>query len=362
MTGEALDRRLERLERDAQASREALLEIELDHTREQLEKSSLTGVTATAWMTAAAEFASAWEAQTLLDDHLARARRARGAERERLLGTGAHDELLARCSAPLAAMRELLVRVADAWDAYVPRLTTVNATVRACADLLDELGAPPQPDLARAREELAALTDAVARDPLGAPVERIATLEQAVAAARSSVEQLRDFRTDAEHRLSEARALLDEVRCAEQDARDAHLTAQEKIAGAQLPAPVAVPDDLAAELDRVADLARSAAWPEACDRLYRWQLDATRARDEAQAIAAANRAPIATRDELRGRLNAYQAKAHRLHLLEDPELAALHARAHRMLHTAPTDLDAAADVLRRYQAGLSSNAERETVR
>jgi hypothetical protein len=33
-----------------------------------------------------------------------------------------------------------------------------------------------------------------------------------------------------------------------------------------------------------------------------------------------------------------------------------------MLHTAPTDLDAAADVLRQYQRGLSSNAERETVR
>ncbi|HKE79970.1 MAG TPA: hypothetical protein VKB54_11700 [Solirubrobacteraceae bacterium] len=362
MTSEAIDRRLERLERDAQASREALLEIELDHTREQLEKSALTGVTATAWTTAAAEFASAWEAQTLLDDHLARARRARSAERERLVGAGTHDELRARCSAPLTDMRELLVHVADAWGAYVPRLTTVSATVRACADLLDELGAPPQPDLARAREELAALTDAVAKDPLGAPAERIDALEHDVAVARASVEQLRDFRTDAEHRIAEARALLDEARRAEQDAREAHRTAQEKIAGAQLPSPVAVPDDLAAELDRVADLARSAAWPEACERLYRWHLDATRARDDAQAVAAANRAPIATRDELRGRLNAYQAKAQRLRLLEDPALAALHARAHRMLHTAPTDLDAAADVLRQYQRGLSSNAERETVR
>jgi hypothetical protein len=362
MTSDALDRRLERLERDAQASREALLEIELDHTREQLEKSALTGLTATAWTSAAAEFASAWEAQTLLDDHLARARRARGAERERVLGSGAHDELLARCSAPLTDVRELLVRVADAWEAYVPRLTTVNATVRACADLLDELGAPPQPDLARAREELAALTDTVAKDPLGAPADRIEALEQTVAAARAGVEQLRDFRTDAERRLAEARALLDEARGAEQDAREAHRTAQEKIADARLQAPVALPDDLAAELDRVAELARSAAWSEACERLYRWQLDATRARDEAQAIAAANRAPIATRDELRGRLNAYQAKAQRLRLLEDPELAALHARAHRMLYTAPTDLDAAADVLRRYQAGLSTNAERETVR
>jgi chromosome segregation ATPase len=202
----------------------------------------------------------------------------------------------------------------------------------------------------------------VARDPLGAPTARIEALEQTVAAARASVEHLRDFRTDLERRLAEARALLDKARSAEQEAREAHRTAQEKIAGAQLPAPVAVPDDLAAELDRVEDLARSAAWPEACERLYRWRLDATRARDEAQAIAAANRAPIATRDELRGRLNAYQAKAHRLRLLEDPELAALHARAHRMLHTAPTDLGAAADVLRLYQAGLSSNAERETVR
>ena len=67
-------------------------------------------------------------------------------------------------------------------------------------------------------------------------------------------------------------------------------------------------------------------------------------------------APIDARDELRGRLDAYQAMAHRIGMLEDPDAAQRYERAHDVLYTAPTDLVEAAELVRRYQDALSMRA------
>jgi hypothetical protein len=184
-------------------------------------------------------------------------------------------------------------------------------------------------------------------------------VEGAVASVRAGTERLRDLRAGADRRLELAAELLAEARRAEADAREAHAAARAKIAGAAVAAPAGLPADLAAELDGATALVRSAAWREADAALERWTERATQARDAARRSAAANRAPIALRDELRGRLDAYRAKSRSLRRLEDPVLAALHDRARRALHTAPTDLDAAAALVRRYQQSLSGRSERE---
>jgi hypothetical protein len=383
MTTDDVDRRIEALTREAAESADALLEVELDPTREQLEKSALTGATASAWAAVSAEVSAAWEGRALLDDHLERIRDLRGskarvgddrlAELERLLGPRAlavPGEPDARCSPrelPVRSARaadhgrELLRSVAQTWDALVPRLTTASATLRACTGLLADLGATPEPAIEEARRELARLTDGVARDPLSASPDEVAALEQTVAGVRGRVERLRDFRAGATRRLDEARALLARAQAADAEARAAHEAAVVKIAGAQLPEPPARPD-LAGELEHAVGLADAGAWQEAGEALERWRARATAACDEARRVAAANRAPIEQRDELRRRLGAYQVKARSLRLLEDPDLADLHAQAHRVLHTAPTDLDGAAELVRRYQEGLSAGHDREVLR
>jgi hypothetical protein len=383
MGTDEVDRRIERLSRDAEDGAAALLELELDPTRELLDKSALTGATASAWATASTDLAAAWEGRALLDEHLERVRELRGtrsrlgddrlAELDELVRGEAlavpgeprmrcsASELLARNAAAVERGRGLLTAVARTWDALVPRLTTASATLRACSDLLVELGASPPAEVDDARRELARLTDAVARDPLAAATEPVAALEAAVATVRGRVERLREFRADAARRIDEARALLARARSADEQAHAAHDAAALKIAGAQLPSPAAQPD-LAGELDQAVALAEAGAWQEAGDALERWRARATAACDTAERVAAANRAPIEQRDELRRRLGAYQVKARSLRLLEDPGLADLHARAHRVLHTAPTDLDEAADLVRRYQEGLSAGHDREVLR
>ena len=67
-----------------------------------------------------------------------------------------------------------------------------------------------------------------------------------------------------------------------------------------------------------------------------------------QAAAAA----IDKRDELRGLLRAYKAKAARLGAAEDPDLAARHDQAHGLLWTAPCDLAAAEAAVAAYQRAI----------
>jgi hypothetical protein len=374
MTAEQLGARIDRLQQAAQRTSEALLEIELDPNRELLDHCALTGATAAGWQAAGATLALAWATHAAVEALIERVRAARGTRaRPRQADVDVAAELLfavtfdapggaretaeraiERAGAAAEDGRRFLLSVGEVWGALVPRLTTMNATLRACGELADELGAPPSRKSQAARQELVALTDAVACDPLAASPAGVVALEGSVAAVRAETELLRDFRRDADGRLAAARALLDAAREAERDAHAAHRAALEKTASAEVPAPPAASGPLAAELDRIAARAASAQWQAASEALADWTTRAAAYRDAARRIADANRAPIRARNELRGLLGAYQAKAHRLLLLEDPELAALFDRAQRALHTAPTDLIEAARLVRAYQDGVSA--------
>jgi hypothetical protein len=384
MAIDEVDLRIRSLTGAVEDSADALLALELDQTRQLLEKSTLRGTTAAAWTSTSSALILAWEAQATLEDHLSRVRELRGhrsrVARDRLReleelvdgrvlaspgSAGARcsaSELLSSSAVAVEEARRFVASVAQIWDALVPRLTTANATLRACAELLEELGATQGGDVAPTRSALARLTTAVAEDPLAATPESVDGLEASVAAIRARVEGVRDFRADFDARLERARDLLAAAQRSDTEARAAHAAVLEKIAGPNVPVPVPLPAKFGAELDDAVSLARSGAWQEAQDTVERWRALATDVHDAAKQVQAANRALIALRDELRRRLDAYRAKASRLRLLEDPELAAVHAGAQRALYTAPTDLTEAADLVRRYQVGLSSAANREILR
>jgi hypothetical protein len=142
-------------------------------------------------------------------------------------------------------------------------------------------------------------------------------------------------------------------------AADARADALSKIANPSVIDPRPVADTVEAELARVSGMSAQGDWRAAGNLLVQWTTRCRDALDEAQRALAANQAPVATRNELRGRLDAYRAKAYRLGLLEDPAVAGLYARAQDALFTAPTDLEKAEQLLRRYQQALTGPASRE---
>ncbi len=67
----------------------------------------------------------------------------------------------------------------------------------------------------------------------------------------------------------------------------------------------------------------------------------------------ANRLPLDTRQELRGRLDALTAKAIAKGKVKNPLLTDLAARARQVIYSSPTDLSMAIDLVREYEQGLN---------
>lgn len=97
-------------------------------------------------------------------------------------------------------------------------------------------------------------------------------------------------------------------------------------------------------------------WKDASRGLSRWRVVADATKATAARIAADNGAALRRRDELRGLFGAWEAKATRLSLSEDPTLAGLAAATRRALFTAPTGLDGAARLVDEYGAALSARS------
>jgi hypothetical protein len=83
--------------------------------------------------------------------------------------------------------------------------------------------------------------------------------------------------------------------------------------------------------------------------LDRWNARTAETQRAAESALQVNRIPIAERRELRGRLQALQAKASAHGQLERPELTDLGSRAAKLLYETPTPLDEARDLVRQYE-------------
>lgn len=163
--------------------------------------------------------------------------------------------------------------------------------------------------------------------------------------------------------LADARELLEELRGVAREGADAHQQALTKIAAPTVHEPLSVDGALQSQLEDVERIARHGAWREARAVLEQWTARARSLLEQARRIARVNSAPIETRNELRGLLDACQAKATRLGLIEDPRLAGVFEQAHDSLYTAPTDLVRASELVHRYRHALGQKVPpREVLR
>ncbi|WP_449065748.1 hypothetical protein [Planomonospora algeriensis] len=97
-------------------------------------------------------------------------------------------------------------------------------------------------------------------------------------------------------------------------------------------------------------------WLERADLLAGLGHDAEQALRQAGHATAALRELLARRDELRGRLEAFRAKAVRLGRAEDTRLDRLYRHARDLLWTAPCDLRRAAVAVTGYRRAIEGGA------
>jgi hypothetical protein len=365
-----------------------LLDLDGSFGKRLLAGATLTGTTRQRWESAAGTLAALWDfyaAYSAVIDRAAEAL-AKGSGQKELaqitaLLTGPSVEVdhgpapLARrdladagreqltLATARARMRSAFTEVTGVVSAAEQAWNDVAGTLDAAAGDLGGVEALGDQDLgvevAEVRAELDRLRGLLNTDPLGdqvntAATDRLRDRAAAVAARAADLARLRDGARQRVAAVSEAAAA---AHAAREDAAAACQRAAEKITA--VPAVPADRTDLSARIAALDSLLAAGRWTRLSSELDLLERELASAtsnfRDTERTVAGL----LSRRDELRGLLEAYKAKAARLGAAEDPGLAARYGQARELLWTAPCDLNAAADAVNRFQqAVLAIGAQR----
>ncbi len=220
------------------------------------------------------------------------------------------------------------------------------------------LGDDAQPLAATLTEAVrVGLSDPLAAAPGGrlSPTaqQRLDSVAIRLARLRERVGALVVIRDRYPQRVAELRALIDGVALAEGQLPEVYARVRSRIANCALPP---VPSAAGVLRNRLAFLDRlyqEARWGRLVDDMTGIEHAATHARARTEELREAAEGLLARRDELRGRLEAYRAKAAGLGYAEHDQLTTLHLRARDLLYTAPCDLRAATQAVFAYQRALA---------
>ncbi|HEX6519665.1 MAG TPA: hypothetical protein VF070_06560 [Streptosporangiaceae bacterium] len=257
-------------------------------------------------------------------------------------------------SAAVARMRTAFAEVADlvaaaeqAWNTVASPLDAAAADLAHADSLGDEDLAM---ELAQVRAELDRQRAALNSDPLVAEVTAASRVRDHAAAVAAKAAELARVRAGAVARIAALRADSDAARTARNDA----VAAAQRVA-AKIAAVPQVPDfgvDPATRLARLDALLSAGRWNRLSSELDLLENELTSATLQFNDAERTVVSLLSKRDELRGLLEAYKAKAGRLGAAEDPDLARLYDQTRELLWTAPCDLTAAADAVTRYQRAV----------
>jgi hypothetical protein len=274
--------------------------------------------------------------------------------------TSSAPDLLARLRRDADRANTAVTEVATAWRNALPRLDALSTRLQAARAIADELGMPSDPELAAARSVVDELVAAATADPLGVHTD-VSKAEQLVERSVARLEELRRTKATIGADLDAAEARLDQLAgliSAGAGARAAAETRIEGVRGLVEPLDPSVLDTgdraLRPWLARLRAQAAAGAWPAAAESLEHWQEAAAELQARASAVAATNRAPLERRNDLRGLLDAYRAKAAAIGLAEDPKLTNLYRAAHEALYAYRCDVQQAEMRVRDYGRAIGA--------
>jgi hypothetical protein len=216
------------------------------------------------------------------------------------------------------------------------------------------------------KNRLDSLRAQLASDPMAVPLEAFAQLTAAAARighrVDESVAELSGLEETLDHIDADLEAAQTDLDRARQDMAEVEAKIARPARGGQADATGSLssrPTELRSQLTQARELLAAGNRAGAARLAGALGPAALDLRATAGTLAGSAAQPLTRRRELRGRLDAYRAKAHSLGRAEDPGLLELYRRAEDALYTAPCDLDEAERRLAGYQAGILSPSGRE---
>jgi hypothetical protein len=370
----------------------SLVELEQHPGHALLSAGPLSGRTAQEWEQARADLAGLWQDfgsyQRVLADARAVLARAgspdaepaelrrllcepsvevgRSVVRHRLTGTVERietitlAELADRMEAAFDRVHDLFVTCHDLHETFLAALAPLAERLRATRELAAE---PGDPRVAAVTARVEELTGRYAGDPLAiadeSPDDAIAELDAHVDALAAELADAAAVRSSWDERLAAVADAIAEVEAARAVEEEVRLRAQELVVTAPLVPP---PDRLPALRHALSAVADENGWDTRVRALADLETTMRMAAGEVRAAHELADGLLERRTELRGRFEAYRAKAGRLGLAERADLLALDAEVRRLLWTRPADLAAATRALVSYQRLLTAAGDGATGR
>src|SRR5215471_18234572 len=251
--------------------------------------------------------------------------------RRGLTETGRSDLTLAAAVQEMkrafASVAEVVAAAESVWNETADGLGEISAQLAAAKQQLGDLSDDEVTGaLAAAEEELGQLRDVLNSDPLalwqGSRVDttRLERLRAQAAAATVRAASLARLRADARQRISAAQAAVAAATTAREGADAARSVVAAKIAQGNLPPPPPEAPDLDVRLATLGKLEAAGRWARLAAELDTIESEAAAATERYRDAERAAATLFDKRAELRGLLDAYQAKAVRLGAAEDTEL------------------------------------------
>jgi hypothetical protein len=387
---EEADRALDRLDGECDRIAEALVAMDGHPGHRLLRSATPSGLTQQKWAETSVAMATLWEQfgtyRTLIERAKeVRARRSRPGQEELAelteLLTGQVVELnreqlpieqrtltgpaltveritltqlVERMKTAYASITAVLADADASWTATIARLDPLEMQLRTVLSVAERAGPDQLEALNRIREQLAAARELAVTDPLAAKAQDpLGTIEKDLGTLRAELAALATAKETFDDRLSRIESVLATIESTQEQARTADATVREKIASPGLPALADHSQSLRARLDRLATIRNEADWSRVAAQLDAADQAAADALSDATGQLTARTGLLDRRSELRGRLDAYRAKAARRGRAEDLELSDLHTRAYDLLYTSPCDLAAATRAVNLYQQAVT---------
>ena len=389
------------------AEREAiqanLLELDGSFVKRMLEGAALTGQTRQRWTAAAASLAALWEtylAYSAVVDRIAAlgtgghrpskkelaeltgllaggcvqlpdapagppgpAGTARLARRD-LVSTGRPAVTLATAVAVMrrsfAEVTDVTSAVEEVWAAVGPPLDAAEAELASSRPLAAGLGAETETAFREAEAALEALRSASNADPLALMQDgRVDTsaadrLRAQAAELGTRIAELNRLRSQARGRIDSLAAAAGAARAERQDA----MAAWQRAAALVAMVPPRPPEVADPRLAGLSALAAGGQWGRLGAELDRCAAELAASAAQTEQVRRLAAAAVERRDELRGLLGAYKAKAARLGASEDVAISARYDQARELLWSAPCDLAAAEAAVSGYQQAILATERR----
>jgi chromosome segregation ATPase len=258
-----------------------------------------------------------------------------------------------------AQIIDLLTTADENWSELAGKLNPLEAELRTSQQLAVSVNANRN-RVDRIATELAAIRQLALSDPVSADAKKLAALATDLRAVRAELDELAAVRDTFEARLARLAGQLADLTQAQRQTAEVATLVLAKIANPGLPNLDDLAADLRLQLDKLRESSRSGRWQQLAAAAEQLESEVVTATTGVRAAESALTGLLDRRAELRGRLDAYQAKARQVGYAEDLELSALHKAAHDLLFTAPCDLPASTVAVNHYRQAITERTTKPT--